>query len=205
METFQRGVLTFQHREDRDLQGFRDFQSSSSPRLLGGDLLRFSGASFLAELVLSHILQEANPALFAHLVSLLDRLESAPGTRVAGVVVSGAWTLLLDFGFPPSLDACVRCGRPLPSEGLARFDVEGGGLRCDACSRDGPGPRLGPEARAALREMVGGRPPASLRGGAAHLSLVERYALHHLDRRRPFQSTTLLRTALGSTEEGESG
>jgi DNA repair protein RecO (recombination protein O) len=200
LETFQRGALTFLHREERDLHGFRDFKAASSSRPLAGDLLRFSGASFLAELVLSHILQEANPALFEHLVSLLERLGAAPVGELSGLVLSGAWTLLLDFGFPPSLDTCLGCGRPLPGPGFARFDVAGGGLRCGACSTEGTGPRLGPEAQAALRAMVAGAPPSELRGAPAHLSLVERYALHHLDGRRPFHATTLLRSVLRKVE-----
>ncbi len=206
METFQRGLLTFHHRDDRDLHGFRDFQPHSSPRVLAADLLRFSGASFLAELVLTHALQGQNIDLHRRVVGLLERLESGPAQGLAGAILGGAWSLLVEFGFPPSVEACLGCGAPLPGEGLGRFDLEGGGIRCSACADRGVGPRMGPEAQSVLRQFLSGRPPLHLRGGVAHLSLVERYALHHLGGRRPFQTTPLLRDALGRLEgEGSRG
>jgi DNA repair protein RecO (recombination protein O) len=208
METFQRGSLTFLYREERDLHGFRDFQSPITSRPLAADLLRFSGASFLAELVLTHTMQEANPRLFAHLVELLDRIESESREELPGVILSGAWTLLLDFGFPPFLAECLHCGEALPGDGMGRFDVEGGGIRCGACARGGEGPRIGPEAQEDLRRLVAGDPPGPLRGAPAHLSLVERYALYHLAGRRPFHATTLLRSSLeqlGTADGGAGG
>ncbi len=208
METFQRGSLTFLYREERELHGFRDFQSPISSRPLAGDLLRFSGASFLAELVLTHTMQEANSRLFTHLVGLLDRIETEARAELPGVILSGAWTLLLDFGFPPALAECLDCGEELPGEGMGRFDVEGGGIRCGVCARGGEGPRIGPEAQVDLRRLVSGTPSGPLRGAAAHLSLVERYALYHLAGRRPFHATTLLRTSLvqlGTEDRGGSG
>jgi DNA repair protein RecO (recombination protein O) len=211
METFQQGSLTFQYREERDLHGFRDFQSPVSSRPLAGDLLRFSGASFLAELVLTHTMQEANSRLFNHLVGLLDRIGTGSREKLPGVILSGAWTLLLDFGFPPSVAECLHCGRELPGDGpgggIGRFDVEGGGIRCAACAQGGEGPRIGPEAQVDLRKLISGIPPETLRGASAHLSLVERYALFHLAGRRPFHATSLLRTSFGQlgTEDGGGG
>jgi DNA repair protein RecO (recombination protein O) len=205
MATFQRGSLTFQYREERDLHGFRDFQSPVSSRPLAGDLLRFSGASFLAELVLTHTMQEANSRLFTHLVGLLDRIETGPREVLPGVILSGAWTLLLDFGFPPFLAECLHCGEELPGGGMGRFDVEGGGIRCGACARSGEGPRIGPEAQLDLRRLVSGTPPGGLRGASAHLSLVERYALYHLAGRRPFHATSLLRASFEQLAREDGG
>jgi len=205
METFQQGSLTFLYREARDLHGFRDFQSPVSSRPLAGDLLRFSGASFLAELVLTHTMQEANPRLFTHLVGLLDRIGTGSREELPGVILSGAWTLLLDFGFPPSLAECLHCGRELPGDGMGRFDVAGGGIRCAACAQGGEGPRIGPEAQVDLRKLISGIPPEILRGAAAHLSLVERYALFHLAGRRPFHATSLLRSSFGPLGTGGGG
>lgn len=200
LETFQRGALTLTYREERDLHGFRDFESSSTALRFAADLLRFGGASFLAELVLTHTMQEANPGLFADLVGALDRIEVAPQEALPGVILSGAWTLLVDFGFPPTLGECVECGRELPGRGIGRFDLEGGGVRCLGCADRGTGPRIRPEAQLDLRALVSGNPPETIRGVASHLSLVERYALHHLEARRPFQSTSLLRSSLARLE-----
>lgn len=200
LETFQRGALTFTYREDRDLHGFRDFESSATAQRLAADLLRFGGASFLAELVLTHTMQEANPGLFADLVGVLDRIEVTPREALPGVILSGAWILLVDFGFPPTLGECLECGRELPGKGIGRFDLEGGGVRCSDCAGRGTGPRIRPEAQLDLLALVSGSPPGSIRGAASHLSLVERYALHHLAARRPFHSTSLLRSSLARLE-----
>src|SRR5690606_6879588 len=133
---------------------------------------------------------------------LLERIESAPSETLPGWILAGAWTLLLAFGFPPVLDACIRCGASLPGSepgsGVGRFDVQGGGLLCASCGVEGTGPRMGPEAQQVLRRLGSGVPPAVLKGAAAHLSLVERYALHHLDGQRPFRATALLRASLVS-------
>jgi DNA repair protein RecO (recombination protein O) len=200
METFQRGLLTFHHREDRDLHGFREFHAHSSPRALASDLLRFSGASFLAELVLTHALQGPSADLHGQVVELLERLESGPVEGLPTTILGGAWTLLVEFGFPPSVERCLGCGGVLPGEGLGRFDLEGGGIRCSTCADRATGPRMGPEAQAALGQLLSGELPLRLRGSVAHLALVERYALHHLGGRRPFQTTPLLRDALGRLE-----
>jgi len=40
-------------------------------------------------------------------------------------------------GYPPRVDSCVRCGRPV--EGAARFDARLGGAVCDSCPSGAPG------------------------------------------------------------------
>lgn len=211
MDLFDELEITYRHRSDRDLHTLHDVRSVRRRRELGADLLRFSGASFLAELILAHTLEEDNPRLHDRLAVGLDALLEAPRDARAGVLVAAGWGLMGEFGFPPALEHCVRCHQPIPTEGLARFDLGAGGLRCPSCgSGAGPssspaGPRLGPEARVDLAELVAGRPPVPLRGAREHFRLLERFALYHLDRRSEFKSASSVVPLLESAGDGEIG
>ncbi len=200
LETFARGELTVDLREGRDLQGFRDFRADDGePRRLGRDLLALSAASYLAELVLAHALEEGHPGLFARFVAVLGALETAKPAAIPGVFLAGGWGILADFGFPPEVGCCVRCGGPLDevsAEALARFDVEGGGVRCPGCAPEREGGRLGPGALGDLARLVSGAPVAPLVGAGVHFSLLDRFALVHLGLGRPFRSTELVRASL---------
>lgn len=208
VETFDQVALVCSFRPERDLHTLRELKVSRSRRRLGRDLVRFSGASLLAELILTHTLQEASPSLHEGVAGALDALESAPSEAVPGIALAAGWRVLAFAGFHPVLDGCVRCGGELPSEGLVRFSAGQGGLLCRRCGSDAPGARMGPGARADLSDLVGGTPPARLRADRAHLGILEAFALHHLAPARPFQSVALLRSALqdsgvGTTDEEE--
>lgn len=221
LETFARGELTLDHRPQRDLQHFRDFHPGpGDPRRLGRDLLPFAAASYLAELVLAHAMEggegEGSPALFEGFASALAVLETEPLDRVPGVFLAAGWGILSEFGFPPGLDACVRCGATLgDGGGTFRFDILAGGLRCPACAEGGTGsargpsappsspsaaaslgPRVGPGARAALRALAAGEAPDPLPGASAHFGILDRFALTHLGLSRTFRSAELVRGAL---------
>jgi DNA repair protein RecO len=222
LETFARGDLTVDLRPDRDLQGYRDFRPGpGDPRRLGRGLFPFAAASYLAELVLAHQLEEESELLFRTFSAGLDALESAPDPDLPGHFLSAGWQILAVFGFPPELEACVRCGGPVEdaeAEPFPRFDLEAGGLRCPECALGGEGPRIGPGARRVLHSLVGGGVVVpgggAARGGgsdrsashlmtgspveglSAHLTLLDRFALLHLGMGRPFRSEPLLRAAV---------
>lgn len=200
VDLFLEGELTFRYRPERDLHTLHDFRARPRHRGLGQDLARFAGASFLAELLLSHALQDENPRLYERTVEALRGLSSDPSEAVPGRILSGAWGILASFGFPPELDRCVRCGGGIaPDEpGIGRFDLAAGGLRCPRCGEEAAGPRVGPGARRDLRALLAGAPPVPLAGARAHVALVEGYALQHLAGARPFRSTALLHSVLGT-------
>lgn len=193
VETFDQVSFVFAFRSDRDLHTLRELEIVRSRRGLGRSLVRFLGASFMAELLLVHTLQEAGPELYAGVGGALDRLESAPEGELPAVVLAAAWGLLAAAGFPPALEGCVRCGADLPPDGLLVFTAAAGGLLCPRCGAGREGARLGPTARADLRRLAEGDAPGNLRGARAHLSLVEGHALHHLAPRRAFRSPAMLR------------
>ena len=202
METFGQGTLTFAHREGRDLHTLREFErqpGSGGPGGalgLGRDVRRFIGASLIAELILVHTLEEGDPDLYGWVLQAMDELSKAAEEEVPGRILAGAWKVVALLGFPPGLDHCVRCGAPVPSEGLARFDVAAGGLRCDGCAPEEGMRRVGPTARTHLRRLVAGETPAPLPGVSAHLGLLEAFTLHHLAPARRLRGFEMLRPLL---------
>ena len=131
--------------------------------------------------------REPNPALYRMLVRALRTLADQ---RSPVVSTAFFWKLLALEGFQPLLDACVRCGDeagPFPG-----FDLDEGGVLCDACSRTAGG-RVDPAALAAIADLVDGRvakvladpPPAEV------LADVERLAIRALE----YHSERRLRSA----------
>lgn len=205
VETFDGAVLVLNYRPERDLHTLRDLQPGRSRRGLGRHLLRFSGASLAAELLLAHTLQEANPSLYALVANGLDDMETAAPEALPGVVLSTAWQILAEAGFPPVLEGCARCGGGLPEEGLLRFSAAAGGLLCSSCGEGSSGARLGPGARRELSRLTAGDPPVPLRGSEAHLGLLEGHALHHLSPRKAFRSADLIRSLLRASPHIQTG
>lgn len=208
IQTFGEGSLTFLYKPDRDLHTLREIHPREGSLALGRGVRRFVGASLLAELLLAHNLEEGDRALYEWIRTVLRRLATAEESEVVTWVLAGGWRTLAELGFPPRLSQCVRCDRDLIGSGaegigerrLYRFDVAAGGLICVRCGQDTVLPRVGPSALGDLEALVEGRAPAGLRGPSAHLSLLERYAEHHLSPRRGFRSFASLRPLLNKTD-----
>lgn len=204
VDTFDQVQIVYSFRPQRDLQTLYEVQVLRSRQGLGSNLLRFAGASLLAEMLLAHALEEGSPTLFVEVCEAMDRLVDVETEGVVGALISGGWRILACLGFAPELGSCVRCGSALETgdtsgEGsLRRFSSLQGGLLCKACGLDTPGSRLGPGARGDLRRLLEGTPPNPLRGAAVHLSLLEAFALSHLAPRSPFRAMDLLHAALES-------
>jgi len=180
MTSFSSGELTAYVKPHRDLHTMKDFECRTLRAGLASDVLRFTGASAAAELVLAHAEQEPNPDLFATLVGALDEIERVPEPDRAAAVLCALWTLTEAFGFAPQFDACVRCGEVLGDDDFGRFDFAAGGIRCPACSEGAAGPRMGPGARAQLKELLQGRRPADLSHARQHLSLLSDFLSYHV-------------------------
>ena len=197
METFADGTLTLHVKESRELQTLRDFSPRVSRPELGRNLLRLSGASLLAEMILVHVGEEGNPDLFRTFVESLDSVAAAQPGRLPGAILSGGWRIMASLGFHPELSRCVECGQAFSEEDVGRFDFSAGGIRCAACVQDGKGPRVGPGAREELRGLIRGEPPTALRGGRAHLSLFANFVYAHLAVDRPLRTLPFLQAHMG--------
>lgn len=180
LDTFATGELSAYVRAQRELHTMKDFACTHPRSALGADVLRFAGASAVAELVVAHTDQEPHPEVFQALESGLDDLEQAPPERVATACLSGVWRVVEAFGFAPELDVCVRCATPLGDEEVGRFDLDAGGILCAACAGPGSGPRVGPVARSQLRALLAGDQGALVTHPRRHLALLSDFVSFHV-------------------------
>ena len=196
VETFVTGELTAYVRSTRDLQTLKDFAATRPRRALAGNVVRFAGASMLAEVVLEHSGEGATPEIFDRLNHALDSVEAVDETGLPGTLLCEAWGLVAALGYQPVLDPCVRCERSLEVEEMGRFDFPGGGVRCANCSDDESGPRIGPNARRQLHEMIDGSASVQASHVRAHLRLLEDFVSYHLSGSRPLRTFQFLNDVL---------
>jgi DNA repair protein RecO (recombination protein O) len=202
LTSFATGELVAFVRPQRDLHTMKDFTPAKARGRLGQDVVRFAGASCLAELVLAHTEQESHPRLFGALDRALDRLDALGAAEVPGAILAGLWDLVDAFGFAPQLDVCVNCGRrPAPDE-MCRFELASGGVVCGSCAMESGGPRVGPVARRQLAALTRGEVPADFTHARRHLALVSDFVAHHLVS-RPLKSLSFLAGVLPGEAEAE--
>lgn len=195
LEPFAEGAATLYIRPTRELQTLAGFELTRSRQALGRDLLRYGGASLLAELVLRTASEEAQPGLFDAVSSGLDRLAAALEGDVEATVLALTWHTVALLGFGPELDACIACGSTVDPDRDAAFDYAAGGLRCDRCAGGLPGRRIPARARAAIAAFSRGEAVA-IGVTAGHWRLLTRYLEHHLLEGTPLRSLSFLATSL---------
>ncbi|MBR9988655.1 MAG: DNA repair protein RecO [Gemmatimonadetes bacterium] len=195
MEPFAEGAAMLYIRDTRDLQTLGGFDLTRSRQGLGRDLLRFGGASLVAEIVLRTASEESHPALYDAVASGLDRLLAVEGDAVEVCVLAVTWHLIAELGFTPVLDCCIACGRGIEANRDATFDYAAGGVRCDGCAAGLPGSRIPARARTALSEFSSGR-PARVGATAGHWRLLTRYLEHHVLEGAPLRSLHFVATSL---------
>ena len=178
--SFASGELTAYVKSHRDLHTMKDFTCRRMREGLGRDMLRFAGASAVAELVLAHTEQESHEALYQTLEAALDRLEHVDRASLPAAVLAGLWTVTEALGFAPQVHACIRCGSVLGEADVGRFDLAAGGVRCPACAEGAAGPRIGPVARGQLAALLEGRLPETLTHCRQHLGLVSEFVAYHV-------------------------
>lgn len=197
LEPFTDGVATLHLKEGRELQTLGGFELRRSRQGLGRHLLRFGGASLLAELILRTASEEAHPELFDAFRRGLDGLDQAVDAELESVVLAESWHLIGHLGFAPALDSCLACGRDVEPEEATTFDYAAGGIRCPECAPGAPGRPLPPHARDALLRL-GRRQPVPLDRTEAHWQLLRRFLLHHVIEGRELRSLDFLEAALAA-------
>ena len=180
LEPFTDGVASFHYREHRDLHNLSDFELGRARQGLGRDLVRFGGASLLAEIVLRTGSEESAPGVSGHVRASLDALEAAPEGEAEPVALARAWSLIAALGFGPALDRCVGCGESLDPGADLYFDYTAGGVHCGACGAPAGAGRVIPAgARADLLGFLAGDAGPVERTGA-HWQLLARFLAYHL-------------------------
>jgi DNA repair protein RecO (recombination protein O) len=197
LEPFTEGSASLYIRPNRDLQTLGGFDLGRSRQGLGRDLLRFGGASLLAELVLRTASEEPHPGLFDAVSAGLDGLAAAPADAVECTVLAITWNAVALLGFTPALDECVSCGSAVDAAADISFDYTAGGVRCDACAAGLPGRRLPARARAALAAFTRGE-ARQVTVTEGHWRLLGRYLEHHLLEGSTLRSLHFLATSLAS-------
>jgi DNA repair protein RecO (recombination protein O) len=178
LEPFSEGAATLYIKDGRDLQTLSAFELTTSNQSVATDLLRFGGASLLAEIVIRCGSEEPHTGLFDSVCNGLRRIRTA-GDDLEAVLLAETWRLVGVLGFAPVFDACVGCGRMLETDEATGFDYAAGGVRCDACGGSGGGRSLPAAARADLMRLADGV-AVPLARTAAHWRLIDRYLAHHV-------------------------
>lgn len=199
LEPFVSGVATFNAKENRDLHTLSGFELVRSRQRLGSDLIRFGGASLVAELVLRSGIEESDPELFEAVEESLERIQGAPPEHVEAVVLGETWALIARLGFAPSFEQCIGCGRTLGESEDVSFDYSAGGVRCDDCAGGMPGRALPAHARDALIRLMQGE-HIVLERTAAHWRLLARFLAHHVLDGGNLKSLEFLAETLGDPE-----
>jgi DNA repair protein RecO (recombination protein O) len=183
LDLFAGGSAQIYTKVGRDLHNLASFDVTRSRPTLAADLERFTGASAVAELMLRFAREDANAGLYDALVAALDAISAAPPERAREAALAGAWHLVAELGFAPSVDVCSSCHTDIAGGDAAMFSHPAGGVLCARCARRVPGSRnLPPDAREALRAWLGGA-RAELRGSGearAHQRLLREFLREHL-------------------------
>jgi DNA repair protein RecO (recombination protein O) len=184
LDLFAQGAAQLHLKDGRDLQTLASFDVTRSRAELGEDLGRFAGASALAELVLRFSgADDVSVQLFDVLTDALDRVAEAPDSRTIEATLSGAWRLVAELGFAPTIDACASCHAPVGADDDVAFSHRAGGVLCERCSRLQPGDRtLPPAARQAIATWSGGDRLGECdeRAARAHQRLLREFLQLHL-------------------------
>jgi DNA repair protein RecO (recombination protein O) len=219
LEPFATGTATLYLRDGRELQTLTAFELARGHHRLGSDLLRFGGASLIAELVLRTGNEEPQPQLFEQVQNTFVRIQDCEATNLESVILAGAWSLVTLLGFAPELDTCLDCGRLIEAAEEVRFDPAAGSVRCTRCSagargsgraasgrlrsaaesqprRAGTsGKRLPSHARSALSRLASGE-SVKLERTSGHWRLLTLFLDHHVLEGAPLKSLAFLAEAL---------
>ena len=191
LDLFASGVAELHTKPGRELHTLASFDVTRSRGQLAADLDRFTAASALAELMLRFGGGEAHDELFAALISALDALAQAgPGVAI-DTALAGAWHLVSQLGFGPSIDACASCHASIALVDPLPFSHPAGGVLCPGCTSLTARSRvLPPEARVALRTWLSGQPHVVGSEGErrAHQRLLREFLSEHLTDGRPLRA-----------------
>ena len=192
LDLFAEGAAQLHLKDGRDLQTLSAFDVTRSRSELGEDMGRFVGASALAELVLRFSgADDVSVALFDVLAEALDRLAAAQDEEASEATLSGAWRLVAELGFAPTIGTCAACHASIDIPGELPFSHTAGGVLCERCARLYPGGRRLPlEARQAIGQWTQGgrlaqRDPRATR---AHQRLLREFLQQHLADGRPLRA-----------------
>jgi DNA repair protein RecO (recombination protein O) len=191
VDLFAQGSAQLHVKPGRDLDNLSAFDVERARPELAEDLGRFSGASAIAELTLRFGRDAADVTLFDAVAAALDAIAIAPPDEALAATLAGAWHIVAELGFAPTLDLCADCHAPLTLEDTVMFSHRAGGALCTRCGRlAAAGRKLPAEARDTLREFIDGHhaPVLDDASARAHQRLLREFLAEHLTDGRPLRA-----------------
>lgn len=191
IDIFTSGVAHVRVNPSRDLHSLTGFDTTRTRSELAGSLSRFTAASAVAELCLRFAREDDSGRVHDAATAVLDAIGVAAPDEVPAIALAGAWRVVAELGFAPSLDQCASCHADLAPNDAVVFDHRAGGALCARCARLGPrGRQLPAEARETLRQWLGGAEsplddPSTRR---AHQRLLREFLEEHLGDGRPMRA-----------------
>jgi DNA repair protein RecO (recombination protein O) len=206
LDLFASGTAEIYIKVGRELHTLASFDVARSRGQLAADLGRFTAASAIAELGMRFGTSEGHADLYDALVATLDSIGESPANASIDAALAGAWQIVSEMGFAPSLEACSSCHTPIPDDAPASFSHPAGGVLCRRCTSLAGSSRLLPaEARAALRAWVAGAraPLTDDLARRAHQRLLREFLSQHLADGRPLRAYDVWeRNSWGVVEAG---
>jgi DNA repair protein RecO (recombination protein O) len=182
LDLFASGAAQIIVNSSRDLHTLQAFEAVHTRPDLATSLDRFAAANALAELCLRFGRESETGALYDEAVTALDDVARASQPEVTSVGLAGAWRLVGEFGFAPTLEDCALCHAAIPDDADVTFHHRAGGALCASCARQARGGRKLPAAaRAVLRAWARGEPVVIAEADArSHLRLLREFLEEHL-------------------------
>lgn len=196
LDLFAEGTAQIVVRGTGDLHTLAGFDVLRARPALAARWDRFAAANALSEIMMRFAKDDTQPSLFDTYANALQALETS---ETSGTGLAGAWALVAELGFAPSLDECASCGTPLDPQVTVKFSHRAGGALCDVCALQHPAARTIPaDARALIAQClqlpVTGN-PSPVTGNVlpvpelkAHLRLLREFLHEHLADDRPLRA-----------------
>jgi DNA repair protein RecO (recombination protein O) len=191
LDLFASGTAEIFIKPGRELHTLASFDVTRSRGNLAGDLDRFTAGSAIAEIAMRFATSESHGELYDALVATLDAIAESPLASSVDAALGGAWHLVGQMGFAPTLDVCASCHSDVEGDAVASFSHPSGGVLCRRCaSLAGNARQLPPEARASLRAWVQGERAhlADDLSRRAHQRLLREFLSEHLADGRPLRA-----------------
>ncbi len=182
LDLFAGGSAEIHTKPGRELNTLGGFDVVHSRADIALDLGRFTAAAAIAEMVLRFAGEDSGSALFDAVVEALDQVASAGPDDTRAVALAGAWRVVSELGFAPTVDFCVGCHTEIVADASIAFTHPGGGALCTRCVRLQRASRTLPApARDALRTWVrGGQHAVTDTEARAHQRLLREFLVEHL-------------------------
>jgi DNA repair protein RecO (recombination protein O) len=191
IDLFTSGVAHVRLSPGRDLHTLAGFDATRKRSALAGSIARFTAASAIAELCLRFAQEDDSGRVHDAAVAVLDAIGAGAAEQVPAIALAGAWRVVAELGFAPSLDQCASCHAELAPGEAATFDHRAGGALCARCARRGiRGRHLPGDARETLRRWLSGEDAEVAESGArrSHQRLLREFLEEHLNDGRPLRA-----------------